>query len=202
MIFLTLEYLRRRLDRFIHSEYPDDKDESDPYIILGEPALIDELGTRDKYQDKIIMCLLFTEEELALKNSSPYVIKEGRINIVNPPVFLNLVVIFCTNYNEYGDGLIKISDVAKFFQSNKQFKFSNSPVEENDSFMLTSKEKVELEMTIDMMTLSIEQVNHLWGTLKSRVLPFLVYKVRVVKLETEQKLQEGEIIKEMEIGLK
>lgn len=200
MIFKTLEFLRNNLNRYIQAENPDGQGmpSTDRFVILGEVSLLGNDGD-GQIRDTVIMSLVYTEEESALKNSSPYFVQNNKAEVRNPPVFLNLGVIFCANFpTDYPQALKRISEVAKFFQSKSLFTFSGSPVEETQPFILSTEERDDLEARVEMMKLSLEEINHLWGILKVRVLPFVMYKVRLVQLEASRKIAEGGTIEEVQ----
>jgi hypothetical protein len=55
----------------------------------------------------------------------------------------------------------------------------------------------ELRLIMNMYTLTFEQINHLWGSLGGRQLPFVMYKVRLVKVRDHRVLAGGEVVREV-----
>jgi hypothetical protein len=55
-----------------------------------------------------------------------------------------------------------------------------------------------LKFTLEMFTLSFEQINHLWGSLGGRQMPFVMYKLRLVSITEHAKLREVPLIEEIE----
>jgi hypothetical protein len=49
-----------------------------------------------------------------------------------------------------------------------------------------------------MFTLSFEQINHLWGSLGGRQMPFVMYKLRLVSVTEHALLREVPLIEEIE----
>ncbi len=41
----------------------------------------------------------------------------------------------------------------------------------------------ELKLNIELYTLTFEQINHLWGSLGGKQVPFAMYKVRLVRIQ-------------------
>jgi hypothetical protein len=60
-----------------------------------------------------------------------------------------------------------------------------------------------LELTIrhEMYTLSFEQVNHLWGTLGGKQMPFVLYKLRLIAITERKLVREVPLIEEIETSL-
>jgi len=202
MIHKALEFLRLNVNRCIQMENADNggNPSTDTFVCLNNICKIEEEIAELK--DKIFLSLILTEEESALKNSSPYIARGAQVEIKNPPIFLNLDIIFTANYpDDYYLALDRLSQVIAYFQSNNFFTFSGNPLLETKPFELDSDEKNEIELRIEMIKLSLEEVNHLWGIVKTKSIPFVVYKVRLVKLEKERKLAGGGIIKEIELNV-
>ena len=204
MIFQTLEFLRRNLNSYLKIENPglENQPNSDDIVVLGDIGLIENRKGPD-INNKVVMSLVYSEEEASLKNISPYVNRGNQSEITNPPVFLNLGIIFCGHYpSNYNESLIKIAQVVTFFQAKNYFTFSKAPILDEDPLILSTNEKDSLEISVEMMNLSMEEINHLWGILKSRVLPFVMYKVRLIKLESGLKINDVEFIDNIDLNIR
>lgn len=194
MIYKALEFLRSNVNTYFQLQNSD----TDNYITLGEVSLLDN-DPPDELIDTTIMSLVYTEEVNALKNNSPYSYNNQKFEVKNPPVFLNLGVIFAGNYpDSYEDALGGISKVIEFFQSETRFSYPNNPVEEQGGFKLTGTEKKEMELSIEMMSLSLEDINNLWGVLRTRPLPYVMYLVRLLQLEAPKVIMSGNQITEIQ----
>lgn len=201
MIDKTLEYLRANLNLFLQWQNKDANDDpsTNEYVVLNDISLLDG-PNKDKLEDKkLIMSLVYTREEATLKNSSPYVVRGSTVEVRNPPVFLNLGMILCANYpGDYPTALLRLSEVVQFFQSKRFFTFASSPVQFKSPFNLTDEERDSIEVTVEMMQLSLEEINHLWGILRVRALPHVVYKIRLVQLEADRKIAGGGLVQEIQ----
>lgn len=158
---------------------------SDTEVVLGNIATLEN---SPELEDKVVLTLINVEEESALKN--------GKISFRNslangvesifPPVYLNLYYLFSAsllpvaNDENYQKALRRISSIIELFQSKKTFTIQNSPAfgRDFDPAVLS-----ELRLHPELYTMTFEQINHLWGSLGGKQSPFVMYKVRLVKLQ-------------------
>lgn len=177
MIDTALILLRDELKNYIHSislNTPVD-------VKLENIALFESSQTANL--DGIVMTLVNLEEESTLKNMRA--VKQnavGGIDYLNPPVFLNMYLLICANFTTYTDALHHLSNVVRFFQIQNSFTIGNSP---NLTEPITGEEPEDLsqiKLNLQLYTVTFEQINHLWGALGGRQLPFVMYKVRLVNL--------------------
>lgn len=179
------------------------KEELESYLSITDAAatvVIDNIGlfetaAGNQLPDNIVLTLVNLEEESTLKNSSP--LKKGYTSAVyqNPPVFLNLYVLFVCNYggSKYVDALKRLSYVIQFVQSKNSFHYAS------DSGSLPPGEDIlDMKFTLELYTLTFEQINHLWGSLGGRQMPFAMYKLRLIALTSNSKLREVPLIEEIE----
>jgi len=159
---------------------------------------------RDRFLSKVIMTLVNVEEESTLKNGMHYVKNSatGGINYKEPPVFVNLYILFCATYDstgaQYELALHRLSLIIQFFQSKRIFTVHNSPGSSvSTATSLSNEEKNELRILLELYTLTFEQINHLWGSLGGKQVPSVMYKARLVKVEGKIS-QEGPAIEEIQ----
>jgi len=126
------------------------------------------------------------EHETALRQGDAYirVSASGVSQKVQPDITLNLYVLFVARFKDYGQGLHYLSQVIKFFQSNKTFNRQNAP------------ELGECigELAVDLVTMTVQQQNELWGLLRTCYWPSVAYKVRTVTFKDEDALPSGEAV--------
>ena len=60
----------------------------------------------------------------------------------------------------------------------------------------------ELRFTMELYTLTFEQINHLWGSLGGRQIPFVMYKLRLVSLSERAVVREVPLIEEIDTSIK
>ncbi len=182
------------------------RDELTSYLSTKDAAtvVIDNIGlfetpAGNSLTDNIVITLVNIEEESTLKNQPA--LKRPFINNAiyeNPPVYLNLYVLFTCNYsgNDYILALKRLSFVIRFLQSKNVFSSSSSV--SGGSINLDEDDLVDLKFTMELYTLTFEQINHLWGSLGGRQMPFAMYKLRLVAITERALVREVPLIEEIE----
>jgi hypothetical protein len=167
---------------------------TDNLVVLDNIALAEDLGgTRESLDGKIVMSLVNIQEETTLKNTSSYRQENGRTIYKNPPVHLNLFVLFSVLHREqYETSLKRLTRVVEFFQWKKELSFSTTPQSRSIS--------QDVKVYAELYTLTFEQLNHLWGALGGKQVPFVLYKFRVVAVEAYKQQAEGTNITEILIN--
>jgi hypothetical protein len=181
------------------------KDELTAYLISkGDNAatvVIDNIGLSETLSgtaliDNIVISLVNIEEESTLKNQSP--LKRfpiGGAIYENAPVYLNLYVLITSNYS--GDGYLlalkRLSLIIQFVQSKNTFSSAAASSGSTDP-----DNKQEVRFTMELYTLTFEQINHLWGSLGGRQAPFAMYKLRLVAITEHAIVREVPLIEEVE----
>jgi hypothetical protein len=184
MIDRALSLLREELQNYI------------TFSIGSADVVVDNIGlletsSSDSLTKRIIITLVNVEEESTLKNVSP--VKSG-LNVAyyqNAPVFLNLYVLVTCNYSgdDYIHALERLSAIIRFFQGRNSFSYGGSTG--NIDF---TPGAANLKFTMELYTLTFEQINHLWGSLGGRQTPFVMYKLRLVELTDHTILREEPLI--------
>ncbi len=186
MIYETLQILKEQLENYF-TEIGLGK------IIVLENIALWESGSDDalKLSDKVVFTLLKLEEEVTLKNSPHFTVKDSKTEYKNPPVHLNLYLLISANCDTYDKSLRSISKTIEFFQGKKIFTSANTVYDRtNVSFDVLDYFKFNLEL----YTPSFEELNNIWGTLGGRQMPSVIYKVQLIKIERDKKLAASEVI--------
>ena len=156
-------------------------------VVLGNIAAAEN---HPALGDRLVLSVVNIEEESALKNGK-YI---NRITVTNgleilaPPVYLNLYLLFCATLSETADdddyrkALQRITSVVELFQFKRTFTVQNSPGFEPTN--LHPRLLTELRLHPELYSMTFEQINHLWGTLGGKQSPFVMYKVRLVKIQS------------------
>ncbi|WP_225882708.1 DUF4255 domain-containing protein [Thalassoporum mexicanum] len=165
-------------------------DSSQDIVILDNIAMAEELGgNRSNMNERIVMSLVNLEEETTLKNSPNYHMVNGRTIYQNPPISLNLFVLFSVLHSEqYDTALKRLARVIEFFQWQREFSFTTTPGPNGLS--------KDVRVLPDLYTLTFDQLNHLWGALGGKQVPFVMYRTRMVMLDAQKLQSEGEPIRE------
>lgn len=190
MIDSALSLLRNELDDYIS------KSIGSADVVVDNIGLL-ETTSGDTLTKRIVITLVNVEEESTLKNTSA--VKKGITGgaiYENPPIFLNLYVLITCNYSgdDYIHALERLSSIIKFFQSRNSFSYSTS----TGGTPPLDPEILEMKFTMELYTLTFEQINHLWGSLGGRQIPFVMYKLRLVALTERARVREVPLIEEIE----
>lgn len=197
ILYNALEFLRLNLNTYI-VESGNSPGADDEPVKLGNIAFVeDDASTTDiDESNRVFISLVNLQEEFAFKNL-PAVKKTGELpKYVNPPIYLNLFVLITANHKNYGVALKMLSLVVEYFQGNNTFSVAGNPVP--DSPFASLNEGAEVKISMDLYSLTFEQLNHLWGALGGKQAPFALYKMRVVKVDKDQQKRGGGFIKEIE----
>ncbi len=204
MIGNAMILLREELSAYMTAQ-------GDPANVIIENIGLFETDKGNDLDDSIVITLVNIEEESTLKNGSQY--SKWPDNIAryeNRPIFLNLYVLFTANFtggvppnNGYVQALKRLSLVIEFFQGKNVFTPATStvplPPELSD---LSNPEIAALKLNLELYTLTFEQINHLWGSLGGRQIPFVMFKVRLVSIAERSVRREAPLIEEIETNLK
>ena len=190
MLFKALSIIKTELGAYIEG-LEDGGQQGD--VVLGNIAL-QESGDNESISNRIVITMVNIEEESALKNSNGFYRTNGNLKFQNPPVYLNLYLLFTANWQDaYENALRRLSNIIEFFQGNNIFTIQNSPLGA-ESLDTTNPDIVEMKLILDMYTMTFEQINHLWGSLGGKQTPFVLYKGRLVKVNSNKTLREGRVI--------
>jgi hypothetical protein len=185
MIYETLIFLSTELNKFLTknqgliTQFP---------VTINNIAKLDDPDILD-VKAKIILSLINIEEDKVSKIRENYTSTPTGIVYRNPPVLVNLYVLFAANYTgDYAQSLKMISKVMQFFQSQSYFTPLTHP----------GLDPKILQLNADLFTLNFEQINHIWSTLGGKYLPSVMYKVRQLSIEDENAVEtEGAWIEEI-----
>jgi hypothetical protein len=175
------------------------REELQSYIAMSigsADVVVDNIGlletpNSDSLTKRIVITLVNVEEESTLKNVSA--VKNGFSTTAlyqNPPVFLNLYVLITCNYSgdDYIHALERLSAIIRFFQGRNIFSYGAS------TLPTVTPDAADLRFTMELYTLTFEQINHLWGSLGGRQTPFVMYKLRLVELTENAVLREVPVV--------
>ena len=196
MIDQALLLLKNELQAYIDSKQDSVDVGLDNIGMLGIPE-------GKNLNNHLIITLVNIEEESTLKNVSAQKRPFATTAIYeNPPVFLNLYVLLSCCYADddsgknYQNALMRLSHIIRFFQSRNSFSVSSSPA--IGDVLKDDAEVSLLRFTMELYTLTFEQINHLWGSLGGRQVPFAMYKLRLVGITERAVLREVPLITEIE----
>lgn len=195
MIDVALILLRDELTSYITIS----KNDNSVVVNIDNIGMLEPGGGSSSLSDSIIITLVNIEEESTLKNQSA--VKRPFINNAvyqNPPVYLNLYVLFTSNYsgNNYSLALRRLSYIIQFLQGKNSFSTASSV--SGTTTDLSNPDILNLRFTLELYTLTFEQINHLWGSLGGRQVPFAMYKLRLIAITDRAVIREVPLIEEIE----
>jgi hypothetical protein len=191
MIDTALLLLRNELSNFLTGKDPAN-------VVIDNIGLL-ETANGNTLTENIVLTLVNIEEESALKNQPalkrPFA---SSATYENPPVYLNLYVLFTCNFSgdHYQLALRRLSYIIQFLQSRNSFSTASSIAA--TTLDLSKAAISELKFTLELYTLTFEQINHLWGSLGGRQVPFVMYKLRLVAITDRALVREVPLIEEIE----
>jgi hypothetical protein len=194
MIDKALQLILAQLNQYV-KPVPDAE-----VVVLGNIAF-NESAEQDEIKNKVVISLVNVEEESTLKNTLTYRKSGNGVTYIEPPVHLNLYLLFSVNFPEtYETALFRLSEVIKFFQSRKIFSIDNAqPLP--GTLNPDDPDIRELYLTMELYTLTFEQINHLWGALGGKQMPFVLYKARLITMRERKVIGEGKLIEEIRSDL-
>ncbi len=193
MIFDAMKLIQAALQQYI-LEVEESPIANQEIVILDNIAMAEEVGgTGSKQDERVVMSLVNLQEQTTLKNESYHRLENGRTVYRNPPIHLNLFILFSVLHSkEYEASLKRLSRVIEFFQWKKELSFTTTPASANISH--------DVQIFPDLYSLTFEQLNYLWGSLGGKQVPFALYRFRLVALEAEKRLAESEPITAISIS--
>ncbi len=164
--------------------------------VWGNIAQLDRTEIATELENHLVLSLVNIEEERALRNGrTTATLGAGDVAYMNRPYHLNLFLLFTANYRDYGTALRRLTQVLTFFQGKQRFTFADSPGPN-----LPQGGIVEFSLAMDLLSLSFEEVNHLWGFLGTRQNPSAIFRGRLVVISEQRVLETGAQIQEFEIA--
>lgn len=152
-------------------------------------------------RDVIVFQMVNIREEKALKNLSNWRRNDAALTVVyeNPPVFLNFHILITATHATYYNALLMLSRAIRFFQHQKVFEqdsvdpgslIKNAPANALDQLET-------FKLIFDLYSPTMEEVNHLWGTLGGKQYPFVLYTLRLMELRFKATQAEAGLITEV-----
>lgn len=172
MIGESLEFLRSQLDGHV-------KTLGGNATASAKLSPIFDADGKNILKDALLgLSLINVEEERVNRAQQREVVNSGgALSFMAPEVRLNLHVLVAANIDAKGDkydqSLKSLSAAISFFQSHRVF--------ESDSYSDLPK-GVE-KLVVELETLDYEFQNHVWGTLGGKLLPSVMYRIRLVTIQ-------------------
>jgi hypothetical protein len=194
MLVDAVALLLAQLNQYLHQADGNPVGTANP-AVWGNIGQLDQPEVGTELENHLVLTLVNLEEEKTLKNGSTFTREPaGMVHYHNPPLHLNLFLLFTANYRNYETALKRLTQVITFFQGKQTFTLSNSP-----GAIQNGAAVAELLLTMDILSLSFEEVNYLWGTLGGKQFPFVAYRGRLVTIRDRRVLEGGGRIEEIKV---
>jgi len=168
MISDAMEYIRREVVAYLGIGNGD--------VVAGYIHLLKE----DNTTRGLYMSLVNLEEEATLRNTSHAIRHpDNTVTYREPPLFLNVYLLFAANFSNYDTSLLRLSQTIELFQSKRMFEAANASAA--NPFPITLE-----KLIFDFYNLNTEQLNNLWSVLGGAYLPSVVYKMRMVRVQRDE----------------
>jgi hypothetical protein len=169
---------------------------ADPRVVLGNISRYndgDEFATG--LQNNILLSVINVEEDTVVRHVEHFKKENNQILFKNPPIYLNLTLMFAATSTDYDSSLISIERIVLFFQKNRFFSIENSDALQ--AFNELHNINIE-KMTFEMVNMGLDQLHQLWSGLGGHYMPSVLYKMRMLQLDASVP-RGGEPIKEIKI---
>jgi hypothetical protein len=107
MIFDAMKLIQAALQQYI-LEVEQPVNANQEIVVLDNIAMAEDLGgNRDNLNERVVMSLVNPQEEVTLKNESFHRLENGRTVYRNPPIQLNLFILFSVLHREQYETALK-----------------------------------------------------------------------------------------------
>lgn len=138
-------------------------------------------------RERLNMSIVNITEEKSLKNLPNQVRNDVtlRVTYENPPVYLNFHILLAATHVDYTNALLMLSRAIRFFQFRNVFTQDNvAPDSITHKQPINPLDQLEsFKLIFDLYSPTMEEVNHLWGTLGGKQYPFVMYMLRMLDLK-------------------
>ena len=182
MIRTALEFIKKELDAFM-VERENDIANYTLGNVVDLKSIVLPNGNINLDNNKHVTIMLVGIEEERREGKRPYIIpaEDNKFLRLNPPVELDLFILFAAHSSDYETALRDLSDVVSFFQANPVFDEQKYP-SLNSGVSEADKKPWQLieRLTFRLSNFSFEQQNNLWAMLGGKYIPSAVYKMNML----------------------
>lgn len=182
MIRTALEFIKKQLDAYVVERENDAANYSQSNVVELQSIVAPD-GTLLAVDANHITIMLAGLEEERREGKRPYYVptEDKQFLRLNPPVELDLFVLFIAHKKDYGTALRDLSSVVSFFQANPVFDEEKYPsLNSSVQDPLIKPWQLIDRLVFTLHSLSFEQQNNLWAMLGSKYIPSVVYKMKML----------------------
>lgn len=199
MILHALNIVIKELEKHLSDVYSPSA--TSTQVVLGNVS--EGIGDTNGMvqRDKLCISMVNIKEEKTLKNLPNHVRNDTTLKSTNEnqPVFLNFQILVTATHSNYNSALLSLSRAISFFQYRNVFTQDNiSPESLTLSIPTNGLDQLEtFRLIFDLYSPTMEEVNHLWGTLGGKQYPFVMYYMRMLDLKFKAVYNESGLITEI-----
>lgn len=191
MISEALAFLIAEANRYLDAQLGNATPER---VVLGNIARLGDneaIGGGSAGNSGVAMLTLVNiEEDKASRNPQHFRRLDDQIIYRNPSIQLSLYGLFSAHTNTYPTALEILNYIVQCFQAQRTFDSQSHP----------NLDPQIGNLTVDLFSLSFEQLNHLWSILGGKYYPSVLYKVRLVRIEDTTALAGGGVVREIHLN--
>jgi Pvc16 N-terminal domain len=199
MIRTALEFIKKQLDAYIVEREQDPANYSTDSVVALQSIVAPD-GTLTATDLNHISLMLAGLEEERREGKRPLFrpTDDKQFLKLNPPIELDLFVLFIAHKKDYGTALRDLSSVISFFQANPVFDEEKNP-SLNSSVTEPGNKPWQLieRLSFTLHTLTFEQQNNLWAMLGSKYIPSVVFKMKMISIFDQKGKDKTPAITEM-----
>ncbi|HEY4150637.1 MAG TPA: DUF4255 domain-containing protein [Chitinophagaceae bacterium] len=182
MIRTALEFIQKELDAYMVEREQDPANYSLGNVVDLKPIVLPNGNLNITDTTHITMMLVGLEEERR-EGKRPYYIPtpDKQFLRLNPPVDIDLLIMFAAHNSHYETALRDLSDVIGFFQSNPFFDEQKYPgLNASVTDPVNKPWQLIQKLFFHLCNFSFEQQNNLWAMLGGKYIPSAVYKMQML----------------------
>lgn len=192
MIDLVLSHLIAELNDYLYVvSLPETATPDARKRVVGASLYKPDDTWNDDTRDKIVASVVNVQEERVYHSVNTFKRRDdGTSELVRPEIKVNLFVHFVANIADYPESMRALSRVIAFFQHRNRFEYRS----------ISELSEMGGHFTVELFSLTFEQQNHLWGSLGSKYMPSVMFKVGILDIRDEQVLAEIPPVEEISVG--
>jgi hypothetical protein len=201
MIRTSLEFIKKELEAYIVER---ENDPANYYTgnVVDLKSIISPSGEiKIDPATHITLMLVGLEEERREGKVPQFIPADDKTLLrLNPPVELNLYILFAAHNSNYETALRDLSDVIGFFQSNTVFDDQNYPA------LNATVDKPDIKpwqlierLSFRLHSLTFEQQNNLWAMLGAKYIPSVIYKMNLLTFFETKSKDKKPVISELDL---
>ncbi len=178
----ALIFLRDTLNAYLTTPAPGQAASAEEAVVFLDGDKTDPISFR---VGAVTVLLINVEQEPILRAANPYqrVGADGTAYQVRPDIRLNLSVMFVARFKQYEQALAALSRTLTFFQSHPVLDARTAP-----SLPVNIP-----QLTMELLTVPLNEQNDLWNALRAAFQPSLLYRVRMLVFQDQQAAVTGPV---------